>query len=164
MYDYKGVPMLFAMRGNITLALACSTPWIKRSAGFVGFSDGWQDLDQHGVMEWAYDRAENGNVALTGEVDLVKSQGSFTLALGFGLSISSLAVGTHSITAVYSGDGYNAGSTSRLKYASTFSLRGTFSVSRRLLSGCGSPLFLPLATQTTLPFSSTRGRSTVMVR
>ena len=107
--DYKGVPMLFAMRGNITLALACSTPWIKRSAGFVGFSDGWQDLDQHGVMEWAYDRAENGNVALTGEVDLVKSQGSFTLALGFGLSapeaglrvLSSLNEGFESAKTIY---------------------------------------------------------------
>ncbi len=84
--DYKGVPMLFAQREDITLALACSTPWIKRSAGFVGFSDGWQDLNQHGLMTWTYDRAENGNVALTGEMDLVKSQGSFIIALGFGLT------------------------------------------------------------------------------
>ncbi len=84
--DYKGVPMLFAQRANSTLALACSTPWIKSSAGFVGYSDGWQDLNQHGLMTWTYDRAENGNVALTGEVDLVKSQGSFIIALGFGLS------------------------------------------------------------------------------
>ena len=84
--DYKGVPMLFAQRENITLALACSTPWIKRSAGFVGYSDGWQDLNQHGLMTWTYDWARNGNVALTGEVDLVNSQGNFIIALGFGLS------------------------------------------------------------------------------
>ena len=45
---YKGMPMLFAQRENITLALACSTPWIRRSAGFVGYSDGWQDLNQNG--------------------------------------------------------------------------------------------------------------------
>ena len=107
--EYKGVPMLFAQREGITLALACSTPWIKRSAGFVGFSDGWQDLDQHGVMTLTYDRADNGNVALTGEIDLVKSQGSFILALGFGLSpaeaglrvLSSLNEGFETAKSIY---------------------------------------------------------------
>jgi glucoamylase len=34
--DYKGLPMLFAERDHFALALACSLPWIKRSAGFVG--------------------------------------------------------------------------------------------------------------------------------
>ena len=42
--DYKGFPMLFAQRGDVSLALACSTPWKKGSAGFVGTSDGWQDF------------------------------------------------------------------------------------------------------------------------
>ncbi len=82
--DYKGVPMLFARREAIALALACSGPWLKRSAGFVGTSDGWQDISQHKRMEWAYERAENGNVALTGEVDLRATGGKFLLALGFG--------------------------------------------------------------------------------
>ncbi|MGH6976990.1 MAG: hypothetical protein ACREED_08195, partial [Stellaceae bacterium] len=42
--DYKGREMLFARgRGN-ALALACSAPWCARSVGFVGTSDGWQDL------------------------------------------------------------------------------------------------------------------------
>ena len=35
-------------------------------------------------MIWEYTRAENGNVALTAEIDLVKSHGKFVLALGFG--------------------------------------------------------------------------------
>jgi glucoamylase len=82
--DYKGTPMLFAQRESLTLALACSTPWLKSSAGYVGISDGWQDLNQHKLLTWAYPRAENGNVALTGEVDLVKCAGNFVLALGFG--------------------------------------------------------------------------------
>ncbi len=82
--DYKGVPMLFAERDDNALALACSAPWVKRSAGFVGVSDGWQDLMQHRQMTWTYTRAEDGNVALTGEVDLEVSGGSFVLALGFG--------------------------------------------------------------------------------
>ncbi|HZD57444.1 MAG TPA: glycoside hydrolase family 15 protein, partial [Anaerolineales bacterium] len=82
--DYKGVPMLFAERDGHALALASSAPWLKRSAGFVGVSDGWQDLSQHKQMSWTYPRAENGNVALTGEVDLSACDGDFVFALGFG--------------------------------------------------------------------------------
>lgn len=82
--DYKGLPMLFAKRGNLALALACSAPWRKRSAGFVGISDGWQDLMQHKQMTWSYPRAEQGNVALTGEIDWQSANGEFVLALGFG--------------------------------------------------------------------------------
>ncbi len=82
--DYKGVPMLFAERNGIALALACSSAWLKRSVGFVGVSDGWQDVVRHKQMTWAYTRAENGNVALTGEIDLQSSEGTFLIALGFG--------------------------------------------------------------------------------
>ena len=82
--DYKGVPMLFAERPGVALALACSAPWLNRSAGFVGASDGWQDLNQHNQLTWNYTRAQNGNVALTGEIDLAQSGGNFVLALGFG--------------------------------------------------------------------------------
>ena len=82
--DYKGIPMLFAERDGVALALGCSVPWRKRSAGFVGESDGWQDLYKHKQMEWTFERAENGNVALVGEVDLLAGGGEFVLALGFG--------------------------------------------------------------------------------
>ena len=82
--EYKGMPMLFAERDGHALALACSAPWLNRSAGFVGFSDGWQDLAQNKRMTWAYEKAEKGNVALTGEIDLQASKGCFLLALGFG--------------------------------------------------------------------------------
>jgi glucoamylase len=84
--DYKGVPMLFAERNGIALALACDTTWLRRSAGYVGFSDGWQDLHRHKQMTRAYQRAADGNVALTGEIDLSSSKGEFVLALGFGLN------------------------------------------------------------------------------
>ncbi len=82
--EHGGFPMLFAERGGVGLALGCSVPWIKRSVGFVGISDGWQDVSRHGEMTWQYSRAENGNVALIGEVDLQKSQGTFVVAIGFG--------------------------------------------------------------------------------
>jgi glucoamylase len=82
--DYKGVPMLFAERDNVALALGCSSSWRKMSVGFVGYSDGWQDLSQNYQLTWDYTRAENGNVALTGEIDLAACNGEFVLALGFG--------------------------------------------------------------------------------
>ena len=82
--DYKGRPMLFAQREFAALALASSAPWLKRSVGFAGTSDGWQDLSQHFQMAWEYTRAENGNIALTAEIDLAACNGEFILALGFG--------------------------------------------------------------------------------
>ena len=82
--DYKGEPMLFASRDDTALALACSAPWLNRSAGYAGVSDGWQDLSAHKSMQWTYARAADGNVALTGEIDLPAGNGEFVLALGLG--------------------------------------------------------------------------------
>jgi len=82
--DYKGYPMFLASHDGTTLALASSAPWKKMSVGFVGVSDGWQDLSQHFQMNWEYTRAENGNIAYTGEIDLAACHGEFVLALGFG--------------------------------------------------------------------------------
>jgi len=82
--EYKGLEMLFAQRNGSALALACSVPWQKRSVGYVGISDGWQDLMSHGELLWDHTRAEDGNVALTGEVALGEGDGTFLLALGFG--------------------------------------------------------------------------------
>jgi glucoamylase len=82
--EHKGVPMLFAERAGNALALACSAPWRRRSAGFVGVSDGWRDLQDHDEMTWSYTRAENGNVALTGEIDMPPDGDYFLLVLAFG--------------------------------------------------------------------------------
>ena len=83
--SYKGRPMLFARHGDVCLALAASVPWGKRSAGFVGVSDGWQDLSAHGRMTWTYDYADGGNVALTAEIDpAATGERTFDVALGFG--------------------------------------------------------------------------------
>jgi glucoamylase len=82
--DFEGTPLLLAERNGSALALACSVPYAKRSAGYVGSSDGWHDLKLHKQMTWQYTRAGDGNVALTAEIDLSKTQGDFVLALGFG--------------------------------------------------------------------------------
>ena len=89
--NFKGRSVLFAQREDVAIALVCSASWLKRSVGFVGTSDGWQDLMQHGAMTWQYTRAENGNVALTGEIDLKKNRGAFVLAVGFGQSADGAA-------------------------------------------------------------------------
>jgi glucoamylase len=72
--EFKGTPVVFAQRNGCSLAVACSADWTKRSVGYVGSSDGWQDLKSHHQMTWEYTRAENGNVAIVAEIDLLKSQ------------------------------------------------------------------------------------------
>ncbi len=109
--DYKGTPVLFAERNGYALALACSAPWLSRSVGFVGFSDGWQQLETSGRIVEAYERAEDGNVAMTGEVDLAACDGSFVLALGFGgtaaeaaqRAVNSLITGFEDVSSEYIG-------------------------------------------------------------
>ena len=84
--DYKGQPMLFAERDGYALAMACSTSWLARSVGFVGCSDGWQQLRANGRLATTYARAENGNVAMTGEIDVSRSESGCVIALAFGTS------------------------------------------------------------------------------
>ena len=99
--DYKGVPMLFARREGYALALACSAPWTTRSVGFVGFSDGWQQLRADGRIVNAYERAENGNVAVTGGIDLRACGGEFVLALAFG--VTPAEAGQHAVLSLDKG-------------------------------------------------------------
>jgi len=81
--DYKGVNMLFASKDGLTIAVACSEPWLKRSVGYAGASDAWTDLQQHKQMQWEYDGADNGNVVLAAQIDISKNK-DFILVVGFG--------------------------------------------------------------------------------
>ncbi len=82
--DYKGTPVVYAERGGTTMAVATSASVLDRSVGFVGSSDAWQDLHANYAMDWSWDRAEDGNVAVALRPDLAGSGGRFTIALGFG--------------------------------------------------------------------------------
>jgi glucoamylase len=82
--DYKGHRLLFAEGDGTCLALACSLPFLATSVGFVGASDGWQMLHADGSLTQEYDRAADGNVALT--VEIATPETEFRLALGFGRS------------------------------------------------------------------------------
>ena len=80
--DYKGHRMLFAENDGTRLALGCSLPFLACTVGFVGASDGWQMLHRSGWLTEQYDRAADGNVALTAE--LAAPETEFRLSLGFG--------------------------------------------------------------------------------
>jgi glucoamylase len=82
--DYKGHGMLFAEGRGMALAVASSVPWIARSAGYVGFSDGWQTLSRGEGLRQEYVRADNGNVAISGTIDLAAGSGRALQAIGFG--------------------------------------------------------------------------------
>jgi glucoamylase len=90
--NYKGIPMLFAKRDGVTIALACSAPFIKRSVGYVGTSDGYQDISKHYTMDWAYTNADSGNIALSAQIGMGDNQEEFTLALSFGRNMDEAAL------------------------------------------------------------------------
>ena len=46
-------------------------------------NDGWTDLAHNFQMDWTYDSALDGNIALTAEIDLSRGT-EFTLGIGFG--------------------------------------------------------------------------------
>lgn len=82
--EYKGEHYLTAFHEYIHLALGCSVPFLSMSCGYVGISDGWTELKANKYLKNTYDTAPDGNIALTGEIDLEKSKGKFSLVLSFG--------------------------------------------------------------------------------
>lgn len=82
-----GRDLLRAWREGTHLVAGATARFLKSSAGYVGASDGWQDL-RNFEMDWQFDEALDGNVALTAEIDL--SEGlEFTLGVAFGHSAQS---------------------------------------------------------------------------
>jgi hypothetical protein len=75
---------LFAVqREDIDMSFGCTPDFTRRSVGYVGCSDGWQDLMDNFKMDWEFEQAEDGNIALMGEIDLSDGMGSrWALASG----------------------------------------------------------------------------------
>lgn len=78
-----GREILVAQKDNTWLAISATVPFKRLSCGYVGNSDGWTDLADNYQMDWEFDRAESGNVALMGELDL-SEKSEFTLTVAFG--------------------------------------------------------------------------------
>ncbi|MFP5276789.1 MAG: glycoside hydrolase family 15 protein [Acidobacteriota bacterium] len=108
--DLAGRKVLMAWKNGWSLAMAASCGFARVSCGFVGASDGWQDLMQHKRMEWEFGSATGGNVAIMGELDLTENErwaalsgknggkspknGAGTAAVEFTLAIG-IGEGTH---------------------------------------------------------------------
>ena len=82
---------LRAERAGVHLVMGCNTGFARRSVGYVGASDGWQDVMNHLKMDWEFSVAEQGNIALTGEIDL-QGGDEFTIGICLGGSYQSTAV------------------------------------------------------------------------
>lgn len=82
--DYKGTVMLFGNRDGGALALAASVPYLSSTCGYVGKSDGIDDVKRHGRLTKCYNEAPEGNVTLCAEIDWKFGNGQFVLAIGLG--------------------------------------------------------------------------------
>jgi glucoamylase len=78
-----GNDILVAWKGRTYLAMGANVGFARTSCGYVGASDGWQDLNDNFHMDWEFGRAEEGNVALMGEIDVARNQ-EFTAGIAFG--------------------------------------------------------------------------------
>jgi glucoamylase len=76
---------LLASDGTVASALTAAPAFKRASNGYLGTSDGWQDLRNDYKMNWTYTSAPNGNVVQTGKA-AVNGKGTrhMTIALGFG--------------------------------------------------------------------------------
>jgi glucoamylase len=88
--------VLAAERAGVWLAMAATLPFTRLSCGYVDRSDGLTDLTGNLQMDWEFDCALDGNVALTGEL-AVREAREFTLGLAFGASLHS------ALTALFQG-------------------------------------------------------------
>jgi glucoamylase len=84
-HDTEGRKLFQAEREDVHMVFGCAPDFLRRSVGYVGSSDGWQDLMHDFKMDWTFQQALDGNIALVGEIDL--SHGlQFVVAVAFGRS------------------------------------------------------------------------------
>lgn len=74
--------VLTAHRDENWLAMDCSVRFVRASCGYVGESDGWTDLAGNKHMDWEFDSASDGNIALMAEIDVTRTN-EFCLAVSF---------------------------------------------------------------------------------
>ncbi|HTZ66219.1 MAG TPA: glycoside hydrolase family 15 protein [Roseiarcus sp.] len=93
--EYKGHGILCAVGDGTHLAMLGSLPFLASSVGFVGVSDGWQQLSRHRRLTDQYDTATDGNVALSAELAM-GADGASVLTVGFGRTSAEAAY--HALT------------------------------------------------------------------
>jgi glucoamylase len=158
--------LLRAEREGFHLVMGCDLGFFRRSVGYVGFSDGWQDLMNNFKMDWEFTAAENGNIALTGEVDLRRGT-EFTIAVALGESYQSAAANLlQSLTTPFERqrDSYVRqwqGTVADPKYdfsSDTSDQGGTYRLSRSVLLAHEDKLFQgALIASMSIPWGETKG-------
>lgn len=109
---------LFATRGDHALCITADVGLRQPSVGYVGVSDGWQDLNQNGRLSWSWQNAGPGNVALVAQPGAAKG----VIAIGFAdsargaetLARASVAMGFDQIRRAFVDDWVRWGRTLRL--------------------------------------------------
>src|SRR6202453_2985668 len=80
----SGRRALLAWKGNIAVAMGADCGFARSSCGYVGTSDGYQDMMDDMRMDWCWGQALDGNIAVTGEIEVAKHR-EFTIAISVGL-------------------------------------------------------------------------------
>jgi len=78
-----GQRCILAWKNNVSLAFGADCGFTRTSCGYVGTSDGFQDLSAHMRMTWNFGQALDGNLALMGEIDIAIHR-EFTIAIALG--------------------------------------------------------------------------------
>jgi glucoamylase len=81
--DVAGQRCLLAWKGETMLAMGADCGFTRSSCGYVGTSDGYQDLCTDMKMTWQFGQALDGNIAVMGEIDVAANR-EFTIAISFG--------------------------------------------------------------------------------
>ena len=81
--EVAGQRAILAWKGNTSLALGADCGFTRSSCGYVGTSDGYQDLSSDKKMDWQFGQALDGNIAIMGEIDVAKNR-EFTIAIALG--------------------------------------------------------------------------------
>src|SRR6266702_900635 len=74
---------LLAWCGPVSLAMGADCGFTRSSCGYVGASDGYQDMMSDMKMTWCFGQALNGNIAVMGEIEIARTR-EFTIAIGLG--------------------------------------------------------------------------------
>lgn len=118
-FALAGNEILTAWDGENFLSLIGDRAFDKSSAGFVGVSDGREDLADNGQLDWTYRStgSKPGNVALTAQLPPVSGEQVFHFVLSFGnteaestsVARATLAQGYDGVLAHYNGEGEHVG-------------------------------------------------------
>lgn len=81
--DIAGRRSILAWKNNISLSFGADCGFTRTSCGYVGASDGYQDLSQHRRMTWNFGQALDGNIAVMGEIEIARNR-EFTVAIALG--------------------------------------------------------------------------------